>query len=87
MKKEIYYSDDYAGLDAGDLRFYYGYEVTLQVDDEDEEWCFNVVKDGKEVFCKTTSQLEEFVKECPYRDVRDYLMAGIALWLVSQNSS
>lgn len=84
MKKEIYYSDDYAGLDAGDLRFYYGYEVTLQVDDEVEECCFNVVKDGKEVFCKTTSQLEEFVKECPYRDVRDYLMAGIALWLVSQ---
>jgi hypothetical protein len=83
MKREVYYSDDYAVLNADSFSFYYGYEVTNQVDDK-EEWCFNVVKDGKEIFCKTTSELEEVVKDCPYRDVRDYLMAGIALWMVSQ---
>lgn len=84
MKKEIYYSDDYAGLDAGDLRFYYGYEVTKQIDDEDEEWCFNVLKDGIEVFCKTTTEIEQSVKDCPFRDVRDYLLAGICMWLLSK---
>ena len=84
MKNEIYYSDDYAGLNAGDLRFYYGYEVIKKFDNEDEEWCFNVVKDDKEIFCKPTSELQQYVKDCPKRDVRDFLLAGISLWLVSQ---
>ena len=33
-KPRIYASDDYAGLEAGGLEFYFGYEVT----NEDDEW-------------------------------------------------
>ncbi len=83
MQKEVYYSDDYAGIDAGNLKFYYGYEVVKKVDEE-EEWCFQVKKDGKEVFKATTTDIEKSVKECPFRDVRDYLLAGISMWLLSK---
>ena len=82
MGKEVYYSDDYAGIDAGNLRFYYGYEVIKRVKDE-EEWCFQVKKNDKEIFIATTSDIENSVKECPFRDVKDYLLAGISMWLSS----
>lgn len=40
-------ASDYAVLNVGDLRFYYGYEVTVGPEDN-EEWCFQV-KRGREV--------------------------------------
>ena len=46
MQVEQYYSDDYAGLESGNLKFYYGYEVE---DPLTEDWCFQVKKDGKEI--------------------------------------
>lgn len=59
----VYGSDDYVGASAGDVSFYFGYEVTRcpvksHKDDDDcyehdcekREWVFQVQKDGKTVF-------------------------------------
>lgn len=40
-KPEVYFSDDYAGLECSTAKFYYGYEVT-----ENDEWCFTAKIDG-----------------------------------------
>ena len=79
MNIEIYYSDDYAGLISGNKAFYYGYEVT----DSSDEWCFQVKIDGVENFRKTSRELEDTIKDCDFRDSRDYLLAGIGLWLLN----
>ncbi len=80
MQVEQYYSDDYAGLDAGNLKFYYGYEV---VDEEDKDmWCFQVKKDGKEIHRITKNQIDKFVANTDQLDdVRDYLIAGIGMYM------
>lgn len=44
MNRLSYIASDYAGIDAGDLHFYYGYEVTSP----SGEWCFEV-KRGREI--------------------------------------
>lgn len=79
MQVEQYYSDDYAGLDAGNLRFYYGYEVE---DPETEDWCFQVKKDGKEIYRATRTEIEKAADARQLDDVKDYLMAGIGMWLL-----
>jgi len=59
-KIKVYGSDDYVGCSAGAYRFYYGYEITKcpkhkntdicgEKDCEQEEWCFTVDKDEKEI--------------------------------------
>lgn len=78
MQVEQYYSDDYAGLDAGNLRFYYGYEETSK----NLEWNFVVLKNGTEVFRRGQSEIEKSVKDDQLDDVRDYLIAGIGMYLL-----
>jgi len=79
MQVEQYYSDDYAGLVSGNLKFYYGYEVE---DEETEDWCFNVMKDGKEIFRLTRTKIEESLNDRQLDMPQDYLVAGIGIWLL-----
>lgn len=79
MQTENYYSDDYAGLTSGNLQFYYGYEVE---DPESQDWCFQVKKDGKEIFRMSRSKIRQSVESDQLDGPRDYLIAGIGLWLL-----
>ncbi len=80
MKPNIYSSGDYAGLETGRLKFYYGYEQTIADMDSPnaEEWCFVVWKDGKEKMRIPTTQLDDLGN---MGSPKDYLLAGIALYL------
>ena len=72
---EFYAASDYAGLQIGNAKFYYGYEVTEPAepkDDEDVDWCFTAKLDGKEVMRRTSKQLRSAKWE-----VIDTLMAGV----------
>lgn len=81
---KVFSSGDYAGFKVDDLRFYYGYEVVENPntgDDDwgDEEWCFQVTDKGKEVFRRTTSQLDEV--DVNGDETVHYLLAGVAMWI------
>jgi len=80
MQVDSYYSDDYAGLESGYLNFYYGYEVTDPADDG--MWCFQVKKNGIEIFRVTREEIEKTKSYDQLNDVRDYLIAGIGMWLL-----
>lgn len=74
MKPLIYSASDYASIDTGKFKAYYGYEEVGQT----EEWNFVVWKNGKEVFRKTNSELLDIAcGEGPL----DMLVAGLALYL------
>jgi|WetSurMetagenome_2_1015567.scaffolds.fasta_scaffold453743_3 hypothetical protein len=78
----IFSAGDYAGFEVDDLKFYYGYEVEQPIEDnEDEhtEWCFQVTNKGKEVYRKTTTQLDE--TDIHGDEPVMYLLAGVALWI------
>lgn len=79
MKIEQYYSDDYAGLVANNMSFYYGYEETDQLTDD---WCFCVKKDGEEIFRTTRTYIENSVESTQLYMPQDYLLSGIAIWLL-----
>lgn len=79
MQVEQYYSDDYAGLNSGNLKFYYGYEV---IDGLTDDWCFQVKKDGKEVYRVTRKKIEESIDNRQLDKPQDYLIAGIGMWLL-----
>ena len=66
----VYGSDDYIGASAGDISFYFGYEVTrcpikshkteddcYEKDCDKREWVFQVEKDDKVVFEMLDSEL------------------------------
>lgn len=79
MQLEQYYSDDYAVLVSGNLRFYYGYEVE---DPQTGDWCFQVKKDGVEFFRVKSREIEKAIKNERLSIVQDYLLAGIGMWLL-----
>lgn len=84
MKIEQYYSDDYAGLDTDNIKFYYGYEVTNPKDPD--EWCFQVKIKGEVVYTAGTKKIEKSVDDNhQLNDVRDYLIAGIGMWIRYNN--
>lgn len=68
-KSKFYWSDDYAGLEANGIRFYYGYEVTLE-----DEWCFEMSKDGKVLATIPASKLGKVNNP---DEPPEMLMAGI----------
>jgi len=78
MQVEQYYSDDYAGLNTGNLKFYYGYEVE---DPLTEEWCFQVKQDDREIYRATRSKIEESANNWQLDTPKDYLIVGIGMWL------
>lgn len=67
-----YSASDYAGLSAGGVEFYFGYEETL-----DEEWCFVAKERGEETLRLPQSKLG--VKD--RWDVQANLLAGIGEWI------
>ncbi len=68
MTKRFYYSSDYAGIEATNASFYYGYEET-----KNDEWCF--VAEFNDT--KITIPFSELEAKNEY-EVVDCLMAGIA---------
>lgn len=91
MKIYAYRASDYAGVDVGDLHFYYGYEQRLcpkhgkNPDCEDEhdcekvEDCFVVTKKGKEIMRIPDSKLHKGGAE----DVNHGLVLGMAYYLAN----
>lgn len=79
MQVEQYYSDDYAGLESGNLKFYFGYEVE---DPETGEWCFQVKKHGNEIYRITSKEIESTTNNRQLENPQDYLIAGIGMWLL-----
>ena len=75
MRPTVYSAGDYAGFETPRFRAYYGYE---QIDEQSEEWCMVVWKNGKEVFRKTNSELLDVA--CGDSPV-DMLLAGLCLYL------
>ena len=68
FKIDTWNASDYAGLDSGDLHFYYGYEYTKcpehgsddcsrKIDCEKSEWAFIVTNRGKELMRLAQSEL------------------------------
>jgi sensor histidine kinase YesM len=47
-----------------------------------EDWCFQVKKDGKEIYRVTRSKIEESVNNRQLDIPQDYLIAGIGMWLL-----
>lgn len=84
MSDAVGISDDYAVLEAGGLRFYFGYEFTTAKDDDDDsgEWCFIVhkmegVRVGDELMRVPQSKLGLRTGTDPV----EFLLEGIALWM------
>lgn len=71
-----FWSSDYAGADIGELRFYYGYEVTTG----DDEWCFEVSRGDETLFTKPWYELsvDKF-------DVMINLLMGLMVWIGDQD--
>lgn len=65
-------ASDYATLDTGRLRFYYGYEET----DSNGDWCFAVEYNGVEQMRIPSSGLK-----CDKFEVTECLLTGIGMWL------
>jgi putative hemolysin len=96
----VYASDDYAGLETGDLSFYYGYEethcndhggdmVACEDNDCDEaEWCFTVRGDGGNILMKKTSSELDPTREYEY-DMNKMLILGMGEFIneLTNNSS
>jgi len=78
MQVEEYHSDDYAGLESGNLKFYFGYE---EIDEKTEEWCFVAKKDNKEILRIPQSELNKKCKNMLDMP-QDYLIFGIGIYLL-----
>lgn len=76
-------ASDYAICEAGDLRFYFGYEFTLckcgndsNCECEEKEWCFVASNNGEEIMRIPQSKLGlDFGL-----DMSEYLLAGIGFY-------
>lgn len=79
MKTRIFSASDYAGIETGDLYFYYGYEVKDELTDE---WCFKVEQKDKEIFRLTKTQIEKQTEGFNSDEPMYYVTAGIGIWLV-----
>lgn len=94
MKQEIYCSDDYAGIDLGNRRAYFGYEQTKCVthgtidgdcpdeDCEDVQWCFVVRDKNEKELCRfTQSELTLEDSRLHTEETYGFLCVGIAKYL------
>jgi hypothetical protein len=77
-KARWYSSSDYAGLEGGDMAFYYGYEKT----NEAGEWLFVARQKGKVVMQYTADDLDE----TDHTECTDVLLAGIAKYFEIKGS-
>lgn len=87
-KTDVYYSDDYAGMNAGKYSFYFGYEQTYCPEHSNKncedngcelrEWCFTADMEGREVMRIPASKLW-----FEHKDVLEYLLLGIGKFMES----
>lgn len=76
-----YFSDDYAGLEFGKFKFYYGYEYGRDIHD-DEVWGFYLQNEKKERLFQITKDEMENIKNCPKNDgCQSMLVFGIGIYL------
>ena len=89
MSDAVTISDDYAVLHAGGLRFYFGYEYTTAMDDDDEsgEWCFVVHEMAKPPFAELMRIPESKLGLPSGTDPVEFLLEGIARWMDRQVES
>jgi hypothetical protein len=80
MQVEHYYSDDYAGMESGRYKFYFGYEEQ----NANGEDLFVVKEHGDWVFSRTAAQIEKACKGHQFNLPQDYLVAGIGMWLLEE---
>jgi hypothetical protein len=92
---EIYCSDDYAGIDLGNRKAYFGYEHTKcpvhgtidegndgQCEDCDLDWCFVVFDKNEKELCRfTQSELKLDNSNLYAGDTYGYLCVGLAKYL------
>jgi hypothetical protein len=91
-KVSVYGSDDYVGANAGDMHFYFGYEVTkcpvkshktdddcYQKDCDKREWVFQVTKCDKVVF----EMLDSEIAYPQADDIERKLIVGMAHYIKS----
>ena len=78
MQVEYYYSDDYAGMNSGKYKFYFGYESV----DENDEWCFTVNENGVETFKINESYIIKNTKHVHLDRPTEFLTAGIGIWML-----
>lgn len=91
-KVSVYGSDDYVGASAGDISFYFGYEVTkcpikshkddddcYQADCEKREWVFQVTNNDKVVFEMLDNELSYPESD----DIERKLIVGMAHYIKS----
>lgn len=85
MSDAVGLSDDYAVLEAGGLRFYFGYEFTMG---ETEEWCFVVHKmKGSRAIDELMRVPQSKLEPQTGTEPVEFLLEGIALWMNSQVES
>lgn len=76
-------ASDYAVLDVGNYKFYYGYEETANNNEGAEEWAFVAKKGNRELMRLGTSQLtlgpDQF-------DVTANLLAGLGMFIANHTS-
>lgn len=92
MNIRAYRASDYAGLEFGKYKFYFGYEETVCpkhkrnytacVDNECDkgEWAFVVTRNNKELMCIPESKLKKLSDE-DIEEPEDGLLIGIAHYL------
>ncbi len=73
---KLYEASDYAGLECGDFKFYFGYEEIYPKDSEDGEWAFVVFKKDQEILRVGRSELEDLVDNSDSNI--QFILAGIA---------
>lgn len=83
----LYETGDYAGLEAGGYKFYYGYEYDRTPDDIESIWGFRASKDDRVIF---EIPYEEMLKhpDCPdINECGDCLLFGIGLMFLKKSES
>lgn len=83
MSDAVGLSDDYAVLEAGGLRFYFGYEFTTGGDDG--EWCFVVRRLDTKPFTELMRVPQSKLGLGKSLEPVEFLLEGIALWM-NENS-
>lgn len=88
MKTGVGINNDYAIVhnESYEDYFYYGYEETLIVDEE-EEWAFAVYSKGQKVYTLSMSQLIEASPELSYGDEpAKFLLVGMYIYSMQNKS-
>lgn len=87
---EIYQASDYAGLEAGSLKFYYGYERVIcpvhgfhdqpycpKNEEQETEWAFVAYNNKRVLATYGRNELDNLINDS--ESTAEYMLAGIAM--------